>query len=76
MARYNTIFNLESELWDFIVTNYIATEGELRLVTDICGYSENALNDVIFARTGYRSYEQCVDAGYEGTTELNDYYNI
>lgn len=35
-----------------------ATQGELELVTCINGYKEETLNDVIYARTGYRHYEQ------------------
>lgn len=46
------------ELWDNIVEYGIATEDELQLVTDINGYTEETLNDVIYARTGYRSWEQ------------------
>lgn len=46
------------ELWTRIVEYGIATEQEIDLVTDICGYNEKALNDIIFARTGYRDIEQ------------------
>ena len=45
-------------IWDYIIENGIATEEELQLVTDINGYNGTALNDVIYARTGYRSMEQ------------------
>ena len=48
-----------SEMWDTIVEEYgIATWEELELVTAINGYNEDALNDVIFVRTGYRNIEQ------------------
>lgn len=46
------------ELWDLIIEYGIANESELQLVVDIVGYSERTLNDVIFARTGFRSMEQ------------------
>ena len=36
----------------------ITTEAELSLITDINGYSIETLNDVIYARTGYRDFEQ------------------
>lgn len=68
--------NIEAMLWDFIVDNNIATEDEISLVTDINGWSEETMNDIIFARTGYRSYEQCLDDSFEGTEELNDYYGL
>lgn len=46
------------ELWNKIIEREIATEAELQLVTDINGYNEETLNDVIYARTGYRNIEQ------------------
>ena len=47
-----------SEMWDRIIEEGIATEEELQLVTDINGYSEETLNDVLYARTGYRDFDQ------------------
>lgn len=66
--------SIEAMLWDFIIDNNIATEDEVRLVTDINGWNEEAMTDIIYARTGLRSYEQCVDDGYSGTDELDSYY--
>lgn len=40
--------------WDLLVQSGTATEDELRLVTDINGYIIESLNDVLYARTGYR----------------------
>lgn len=48
----------KSNLWDYIVSNGIATEKELILITGINGYNVETLNDVIFQRTGYRTVEQ------------------
>lgn len=67
---------IESMLYDFIVDNNISTEEEVNLVTDINGWSEESTTDIIFARTGNRSYEQCKDDGYEGTDELDEYYDL
>lgn len=68
--------SIEAMLWDFIVNNNIATEDELRLVDVItCGLTESTMNDIIFTRTGYRNYGQCVtDENYSGTDELDSYY--
>lgn len=66
--------SIESMLWDFIVDNNIATEDEIGLVSDINGLSEDTMTDIIYAKTGLRSYEQCVDEGYSGTDELDSYY--
>ena len=63
-------------LCDFIVDNNIATEEEVTLVTNINGWSEETMTDIIFARTGLRSYEQCVDDVYTGTDDLDRYYGI
>ena len=49
---------MKEKIWDYIVDAGIATEEELKLVTCINGYNEEALNGVIYARTGYRSMEQ------------------
>lgn len=47
-----------SEMWDYLVESGIATENELCLVADINGYNEEAMLDVLYARTGYRNFEQ------------------
>ena len=44
--------------WKYLVDSGIATEQELILVTSINGYNMESLNDVIYARTGYRNAEQ------------------
>lgn len=49
------------KIWDFLVDTSIATEDELKLVTDINGYTVDTLNDVLYARTGYRSIDQLDD---------------
>ena len=45
-------------LYDKIVEYGIATEKEINLVTSINGWNEEAMNDIIYCRTGYRSIEQ------------------
>ena len=49
------------DIWDAIIEHGIATEEELELVTAINGYHDDALNDVIFVRTGYRNIEQLLE---------------
>lgn len=48
----------KDEVWEKMIEWGIATENELQLVTDILGYNLDTLNDIIFARTGYRDLEQ------------------
>lgn len=66
--------SIEAMLLDFIVDNNIATEDEVRLVSNINGWNEETMTDIIYAKTGLRSYEQCKDEGYSGTDELDSYY--
>lgn len=47
-----------NELWDELVDSGLFTDEELRLLTNINGYSVETLNDAIFARYGYRDYDQ------------------
>ena len=48
----------KNEVWDFILEYEIATYDELVLVTNINGYRLDVLNDIIYAKTGYRSIDQ------------------
>lgn len=66
--------SIESMLWKFIIDNNIATESELQLVTNINGWTEETMNDVIYAKKGLRNYEQCTSEGYTGTDKLDSYY--
>jgi len=50
------------DVWDYLVEYQIATKEELALITNINGYNEQSLNDVIYARTGYRDIEQLQEA--------------
>lgn len=47
-----------NELWDLLVDNKIATNDELNLISYINGWSIETLNDVLYARTGYRDIKQ------------------
>ena len=46
------------EVWDLLIEYGVATQEELDLITCINGYNIDTLNDVIYARTGYRDIEQ------------------
>ncbi len=49
-------------LFDELVDMMVATEEEIKLVTCINGYSEETLNNILYARTGYRNLEQMKEA--------------
>lgn len=42
--------SIETMLWDFIVDNNIATEDEVRLVSDINGLNEETMTDIILCQ--------------------------
>ena len=48
-------------IWQYLLSNDIANNEELQLITDINGYNEETLNDVLYARTGYRNIEQLME---------------
>ena len=51
------------DIWDLIVDTYnIATQEELELITNINGLNEEALNSVIYVRTGYHDIEQYIES--------------
>ena len=45
-------------MYDWLIEMEIATHKELELITDINGYNMETLNDVLYARTGYRDRDQ------------------
>lgn len=50
-----------TELYDKLLEQELFTELELRLITNMCGLSVETLNDAIFARYGYRDYNQMME---------------
>lgn len=51
------------EIWYLITDTYnIATDEELELITSINGLNEEALNDVIYVRTGYHTINQYIES--------------
>ena len=46
------------ELFNTLIDEALFTEEELQLLTNINGYNMETLNDAIYARYGYRDYEQ------------------
>lgn len=50
------------ELYETLLDEELFTDEELRLLTNINGLSIETLNDAIFARYGYRDFEQMQEA--------------
>lgn len=49
-----------SEMWERLESLGVS-EQTLQIVTDINGYSEESLLDILYAFTGYRNFEQLED---------------
>ena len=47
-----------NEMSDYLVDMGICTQQELELVTSINGWSEESMEDILYARTGYESFDQ------------------
>ena len=47
-----------NDFWDYLVDHNLASEETLKIITNINGYNEQTLNDVLYATTGYRDLEQ------------------
>ena len=55
------MFEKEMKIWERLEAEGIASDDEIRLVTDINGLSVETLNDILYARTGYRDFDQMDD---------------
>lgn len=54
-----------TELYEILLNDGLFTNEELRLLTNINGLSIKTLNDAIYARYGYRDYEQMKESEEE-----------
>ena len=50
--------NNKLDMYDYLVDNGIATDEEIKLVTQINGDNIDTYEDILYARTGYRNFEQ------------------
>lgn len=49
------------QIYDYLRENQFFTDGELSLLCCINGYTEKTLNDAIYARYGFRTFEAFLD---------------
>ncbi len=54
-----------NELYDNLIEFGIAKEKEINLVCSINGSSVDTLNQILYSRIGYRTWEQYVDMEWE-----------
>ena len=55
------MINNTLDMYDYLVYNGIATDEEIKLVTQINGDNIDTYEDILYARTGYRNFEQLED---------------
>ncbi len=48
-------------MWQILEDYGVADNDEINLVTSINGYTEKTMQDILYARTGYRDFEQVFD---------------
>ncbi|MCM1226394.1 MAG: hypothetical protein NC320_03085 [Clostridium sp.] len=49
------------EMWDYLLDYVGVSEETLQVVTNINGYNEQTMCDILYAVTGYRDFEQLDD---------------
>lgn len=60
------------KMHDYLLDMNIATEEEINLVIDINGYSEETFKDILYARIGYRDFDQ-LESDFYNESEDEDY---
>lgn len=61
------------EYYNYLIDTNIVSEEALQLITNINGYNENTLDDVLYCVTGYRDLEQYLEA--EDKETFKEYYS-
>ena len=56
------------QAFQFLVDFELATEQEIQLVTKINGYNVEQLENILYVRTGYQSFDQYVECEMDGYT--------
>ena len=54
-----------NEYFDSLIEYGIATKEEITLVTNINGWNEQTFDNILFARTGYREWQQFTECELE-----------
>ena len=60
------------QYYDYLIDMDIVSQDALRLVTDINGYNEQTLDDVLYCTTGYRDIKQYLE--YNDKETFKEYY--
>lgn len=58
-------FENVGQAYNFMLTNEIASEETLAVITSINGYNIDTLNDVLYCQSGYHNFEQLYECEEE-----------
>lgn len=61
------------EYYNYLIDRHIVSGGALQLITDINGYNEQTLDDVLYCQTGYRDIKSYLY--YEDKETFKEYYS-
>ena len=64
--------NIVDFWYETLIENNIATEEEISLVCSINGQNEESFLDIVYSRTGFRSWEQLKSDGYYVPSQVLD----
>lgn len=53
------------KMWEFLENEVGISTETIDLITDINGYNETTMCDILYARTGYRDFDQIEEDFYE-----------
>lgn len=62
-----------NQYYNYLIDYQIVSEETLNIITNINGYNEETLNDVLYCVSGYHDIEQYTE--YEDRETYNDYFN-
>ena len=60
------------EQYNYLIDYEIVSQETIDIITRINGYSEETINDILYATTGYRDMEQYLE--YEDMETYGQYY--
>lgn len=61
-----------NEYYNYLINNIWISEEVLKCITNINGYNEDTLNNILYYYTGYRDIEQYTE--YEDSVTYDKYY--
>lgn len=59
------------KMWDYLYEVVGVSDETIKIVTDINGYNEDALRDILYVKTGYRDFDQ-IEEDFYGEDEEDE----